>query len=239
MWSAFAGGVGFLCVLLSTNQGLWAQRVPWEVEPHQWGVHFRAADPGIWTVAARFRGRMRPSNGGGWQGHAQWDQGGAVQLRLQQWVALDDQVKLGSGLGLHFGGTGSLLFSVGVQDWVAHFSIPVYQPAQRPYHTEWQWSLRLPLVRESQGMVDIQWHPGSLPLLSLTAMSNAWSWGIGSTGGWLSCAQPMFGSDRSVEWRLTLGVLRGDIPWAGVDFGSVTALGSDPAQYWHLPWMLP
>ena len=118
--SAFVGGAGILCALFSEGQYLSAQEGLHALLPRKWGVHFRAADPGIWTVAARAQGRRAPLKGGGWQGYLQYDQGGTIQGRLQQWVVLGDDAKLGSGLARNARGIGSLLLSVGIQDWAAH-----------------------------------------------------------------------------------------------------------------------
>jgi hypothetical protein len=235
--SAFVGGAGILCALFSEGQYLSAQEGLHALLPRKWGVHFRAADPGIWTVAARAQGRRAPLKGGGWQGYLQYDQGGTIQGRLQQWVVLGDDAKLGSGLARNARGIGSLLLSVGIQDWAAHITIPLRQPHPRPFQSTWQWSARFPLIQDALGMADIQWHPGSLPLLSLTAVADKWAAGAGSAGAWLSFGHALFGQSAAVKWRLTVGVLRGDIPWTGIDLGSNPAFGSDPAQQWHLQWL--
>ena len=235
--SAFTGGAGLLCALLLAGQCLSAQEGSQTPVPMEWGVHFRAADPGIWTAAAWVQGSRSPLKGGGWQGYFQYDKGRAIQWRLQQWVVLGDDAKLGSGLAHNAHGIGSLLLSVGIQDWAAHITIPLRQPHPRPFQSTWQWSTRFPLIQRARGMADIQWHPGSLPLLSLTAVAEKWAAGAGSAGAWLSFGHPLFGQSAEVKWRLTVGVLRGDIPWTGIDLGSGSAFGSDPGQQWHLQWL--
>jgi len=47
----------------------------------------------------------------------------------------------------------------------------------------------------------------------------------------------MNGKKPMVEWRLALGVLRGDIPWVGIDGGAAGTFGSNPADQWHLQWL--
>lgn len=237
--SAFAGAAVLLWALLWEGQCLCAQEGTQVAEPRKWGVHFRAAEPGIWSIAARAQGRRHALQGGGWQGYVQCDRGGMVQARFQQWVVLDGQTTLGSGVALNTLGIASLLLSVGFQNGAAHISIPLRQPSASPFQSKWQWSAAFPIIQATRGVADLQWHPGSLPLLSLTAIAQKWTAGVGSTGVWLSFGQPVLGGSSGVEWRLTAGVLRGDIPWTGLDVGSVTARGSDPAQQWHLQWLWP
>ncbi|GEM_PF-1731423 len=237
--SAFTGGMGVVFMLLSGGQSMMAQPDAHSHVPGKWGIHLRAADPGIWSLAASAQGHGKRSKGGGWQAYLQCDQGRMVQGRAQHWLRLDDQTLLGSGVELNSQGIGSLLLSVGVQDWGAHITIPLLQPSPRPLNSMWQWSARFPLWQKVRGVADLQWFPGALPRISLTAMASQWTAGAGSNGAWLSFGRPIEGHDSTVEWRMTVGVLRGDIPWVGLDCGSLLAFGSDPLQFWHLRWLWP
>lgn len=236
--SAFAGGGITWLLVFSGCPNLRAQEEARDLVPQKWGLHLRAADPGVWTIALSAQGKRRIGSGGGWQVYLQCSQGGMAEGRLQRWMALDDQVYLGSGFAVNTLGIGSFLLSVGGQHGAAHISIPLRQPAARPLASSWQWSARVPLRNSTYGVADLRWRPGALPLLSLTAASLKWALGAGAAGAWLSWGHPIKGH-TGVEWRVTMGVLRGDVPWMGWDWGSVRAFGSDPAQQWHLSGLWP
>lgn len=237
LWSAFAGKAVLFCLLLLVGHGLRAQAERRGPGFQKWGVHLRAGDPGIWTVALHAQGGRRPHQGGSWQAYAQCDQGRTAQCRFLNWVVVDQETRLGSGLVWNTSGMGSVLLSVGIQNWAAQVTVPWRQPSSRPFDAHWQWSVRFSVVDRVQAIADVQWQPGSMPLLSFTARSSRWMGRVGSAGAWLSLGWSMNGKKPKVEWRLALGVLRGDIPWVGIDGGAAGTFGSNPADQWHLQWL--
>lgn len=137
------------------------------------------------------------------------------------------EVGVGVGLGWKRGGIGL----VAVQ-WVGERSggrvvIPVWQPMAQPFAPEWQGIFVLPGWQDVGVQVAIDWIPGSAPGLRWWAHHRAMEVGLGSDGAWLAWSAPG-GRGR---WRCSIGVMRGNVPWSGVDWGVAHGLGSDPGGW--------
>ncbi|MCH1581996.1 MAG: hypothetical protein L7S63_02670 [Flavobacteriales bacterium] len=226
-WTALCAG----CLGGSLSAQLnWAPRGNPEVS-----ASFRAAPPGVWTCAVEARGTGGRWGRSGWQAQVVATSGGHVQGRGQAAVAIDPRTSAGVGLAWDGAGVGQCLLSAGGPDWAVQVWVPLRQPAAQPFQPEWQGGVAFPLEEEARGFALMRWRPGSLPGLTLVGEFQQWACGVGASGAWWS--RRMTSSKSGVSWSLSLGLLRGNVPWFGADWGTPMCTGSDPGQGMLQVWL--
>ncbi|MBL6646076.1 MAG: hypothetical protein ISP55_06460 [Flavobacteriales bacterium] len=165
----------------------------------------------------------------GWQAQVVAHRGGHMQGRCQAAVAFDTRTSAGLGLAWDGAGVGQCLLSASGTDWAVQVWMPLRQPAAQPFQPEWQGGVAFPLERSARGFAMMRWRAGSLPRLALVGEFQRWACGVGASGAWWS-RQMTPSESGGVPWSLSLGLLRGNVPWLGVDWGVPYSVGSDPGQ---------
>jgi len=225
-WSASLKACWIAWCTVCLGGGLCAQLTGSPRGNPQASVSFRAAPPGAWTCAMEARGSGGRWGLSRWQAQVITHKGGPVQGLCQAAVAFDAQTSAGVGLAWDGAGVGQCLLSAGGPDWVVQVWVPLHQPVAQPFQPEWQGGVAFPLEREARGLALMRWRPGSLPRLTLLGEFKRWTCSVGASGAWWS--RRLKSSESGVPWSLSLGLLRGNVPWFGVDWGVPYSVGSDP-----------
>ena len=193
----------------------------------EWMGSFRAASPAAWSVAGAGRIGMEGSPNRV-SCLALFGFAGIERVAFDVALPLNETISWGGGLGWRKGGVGSAILSVSGPGKAARISVPIVQPAAHPYAPSWWFGATVPFGSCCPGRITLQWTPGGLPRLTLMALGKALHCGVGSDGAWVGWTAPTSSNEPAIT--LHVGILRGDIPWSGMDVGVDVRLGSDP---WH------
>lgn len=200
-----------------------------------WMASFRGAVPGIWTMGLA----GSPAMGKDWgtpRGSLLAGPGGLECLKIEIALPLGSDMQWGGGLGWRRDKVGTALLAVSKEGMAARLSIPIVQPAAQPFVPSWWFGVAVAVEEIGKLRVTVEWTPGAWPRLALRASGPTIRAGAGSDGAWVGWTATD-GLGPSTGLSLKLGILRGDIPWGGIDFGSATDVGSDPGQWILDQWL--
>lgn len=192
----------------------------------EWMGSFRAAAPGAWSLAGAGRIGMGGPNRAGCL--AMLGGAGLDRLAIDVAVPLNGTTSWGGGMDWRKGGVISAVLSASRQGMAGRISVPVVQPAAHPHAPTWWFGAEVPFGSCCPGRITLQWTPGGWPRLTLMAWGKVFHCGTGSDGAWVGWTAPTASHQPAIT--VHLGILRGDIPWSGLDVGDHNGLGSDP---WH------
>lgn len=184
----------------------------------------RMAPPGVWTAGLGIGGRCSRDGGGScwWTSARVSGPGGAAELSACVAARLDSDRRAGLGLEWRGPGAASMVFGASQGHMGAWCAVPLLQPAALRFRPAWGWSWTGRMEDRGDGLVLVEWSGGRLPAVQLVFRHAQWECGAGSRGLWY--ARGNAGRASGIRW--VVGLLRGDIPWLGLDWGR-SPVGSD------------
>lgn len=201
------------------------------------GASMRFAAPGAWSIcggASLAPGPIKESETR-WKGTFRWGSSGFGGMGLIHLLRVDGESRIGVGCTWYRGAGG--LVHTGVHRtirWGIHW--PLVQPAARPYRPNVWWTWTMDAGQGAVIGIRLDGLPGALPEIAATISRGRWQFVLGSRGGF---AALRLGHPHSTSIHCLLGVARGDIPWCGMDIGTLTgssALPSGPQHTTEFPW---
>ena len=197
-------------------------------------VMARMGPTGIWSAGAGTCTQSKEKEvGTEWRscfiaGSAGWSQGS-----LMTTITVAQGLDVGLGVSVAKGGPIQLLFggADGLCGW--QLEVPLVQPVAQPWGLTCWGGCHVDFASRS-GVVQAQWKPGHFPEVWLSLRTANGECTVG-TGG-LSWTWTVRDSGR-FPWRFSIGLMRANLPWAGLDGGGTAGMGLDVGRWMALQWM--
>lgn len=141
------------------------------------------------------------------------------------------------GLGMSAARKGPVQLILGGADGSCGWQVevPVIQPAAQPWGLTCWGGCGIDFAGRV-GRFQVQWKPGHFPEVWFSLRTSRGECTLGSGGlfwtGWARDA------DR-FPLRVSMGVMRANLPWAGVGWGGTEGMGPDVGRWMALQWLRP
>jgi hypothetical protein len=225
-WPAPIGCI-FILALLLWGEGAHAQA--------PFNLGFRVGQTGAWTVGLSGK-KMRPAqrHSGELRSSIVLVNGGVLHWSAAAAVPVDADLRAGAGWHWAPGKSAALVLALSGRQCAAKVDIPWLQPAAQPVPSRW-WCGCAFDAEQWDGMATITWSAGQMPVFASSLRGGMWECGVGSQGCWLARILPH--DKGGLSLKLSVGVLRGNIPWSGADVGDYRGLGAHPGRWMEVQWL--
>ena len=194
----------------------------------------RLGPTGVWSAGAAASGKSDTSSRRAeWRSSLEVDQAGWSQSALMTALTVAKGLEVGLGVNAARGGPVQLLLGAtdGTCGW--QVEVPAIQPVAQPWGLTCWGGCHIDFVGRS-GLFQVEWKPGNFPEVWLSLLTSSGECTLGSGGlfwTWVSR-----NSDR-IPWRFSIGVMRANLPWAGLDWGGEAGMGPDMGRWMALQWL--
>lgn len=196
----------------------------------------RIGPTGVWSAGAG--ACIQSENNRAWAewrssctaGSAGWSQG-SLMTALQ----VAQELKAGVGLSVARGGPVQLLIggADGTCGW--QMEVPLLQPMAQPWGLTCWGGCHVDFAGRS-GLIQGKWKPGHFPEVWLSLHTPHGECTLGTGGlNWTW----MVRDSGCFPWRVSIGVMRANLPWLGLDGGGTLGMGLDVGKWMAMQWLRP